>query len=103
MTCLLGEMAREALALPEEDTPVYVFLPPGPRHNVYGFREVYHDWLGRSAGERGCWKEQGEVDVDARALVREEVPRRSRGMLSAGGQDRGGSEQSCFAFGLFFV
>lgn len=71
MTRLLREMAREALVLPGEDAPVYVFLPPGPRHNAYGFREGYTDWLGRAAGERGCWKEQGEVDIDAKALAGE--------------------------------
>jgi hypothetical protein len=71
MTRLLREMAHEALVLPGEDAPVYVFLPPGPRHNAYGFREGYLDWLGRAAGERGCWKEQGEVDIDAKALAGE--------------------------------
>ncbi|KAF8260324.1 hypothetical protein EI94DRAFT_1748945 [Lactarius quietus] len=69
MTRLLREMAREALVLPDEEAPVYVFLPPGPRHNAYGFREGYRDWLGRAVGERGCWKEQGEVDIDAKALA----------------------------------
>ena len=69
MTRLLREMAREAVVLPEEDAPVYVFLPPGPRHNAYGFREGYRDWLGRAVGERGCWKEQDEVDIDAKAVV----------------------------------
>ncbi|KAN0128217.1 hypothetical protein V8E53_013983 [Lactarius tabidus] len=69
MTRLLREMAREAIVLPDEDAPVYVFLPPGPRHDAYGFREGYSDWLGRAAGERGCWKEQGEVDIDAKVLA----------------------------------
>ena len=69
MTRLLREMAREALVQPGEDAPVYVFLPPGPRHNAYGFREGYRDWLGRAVGERGCWKEQCEVDIDAKALA----------------------------------
>lgn len=68
MTRLLREMAREArcsaTAAGGEDS-VYVFLPPGPRHNAYGFEEGYADWLGRAAGERGCWKEQHEVDIDA--------------------------------------
>ncbi|KAI9462847.1 hypothetical protein BJY52DRAFT_1116043, partial [Lactarius psammicola] len=68
MTRLLREMAREALVPPGEDASVYVFLPPGPRHNAYGFEEGYRDWLGRAAGERGCWKEQGEVDIDAKSL-----------------------------------
>lgn len=84
MTRLLREMAREAQGrrLPreekeviggegaeekaeEEDESVFVFLPPGPRHNAYSFEEGYRDWLGRTAGERGCWKEQDEVDIDA--------------------------------------
>ena len=81
MTRLLREMAREAqgrrrlhllpreeeaaVAEEEEDEPVFVFLPPGPRHNAYSFEEGYRDWLGRTAGERGCWKEQDEVDIDA--------------------------------------
>ncbi|KAI0276695.1 hypothetical protein BGY98DRAFT_1097956 [Russula aff. rugulosa BPL654] len=88
MTRLLREMAREAqgrrrlhllpreekegfeeeeaaAAEEEEDEPVFVFLPPGPRHNAYSFEEGYRDWLGRTAGERGCWKEQDEVDIDA--------------------------------------
>ena len=70
MTRLLREMAREARGLPcEEDAAVYVFLPPGPRHNAYGFEEGYRDWLGRTTGERGCWKEQGEVDIDAKSLT----------------------------------
>ena len=69
MTRLLREMAREAILMPEEDAPVYVFLPPGPRHNAYGFREGYRDWLGRAVGERGCWKEQDEVDIDAKAVA----------------------------------
>ncbi|KAI0302791.1 hypothetical protein B0F90DRAFT_1712062 [Multifurca ochricompacta] len=51
MTRLLREMAREKLALSEEGS-VYVFLPPGPRHNAYGFEEGYRDWLGRATGER---------------------------------------------------
>lgn len=85
MTRLLREMARESggrhryrrgAAMgsedsegrgPEdpEDEPVLVFLPPGPRHNAYSFEEGYRDWLGRAAGERGCWIEQDEVDIDA--------------------------------------
>ena len=69
MTRLLREMAREALVPLGEDAPMYVFLPPGPRHNAYGFEEGYRDWLGRAAGERGCWKEQGEVDIDANPLA----------------------------------
>lgn len=69
MTRLLREMAREVLMQPGEDAAVYVFLPPGPRHNAYGFEEGYRDWLGRAAGERGCWKEQGEVDIDAKSLA----------------------------------
>ena len=72
MTRLLREMAREALVPPDDednDAAVYVFLPPGPRHNAYGFEEGYRDWLGRAVGERGCWKEQGEVDIDAKSLV----------------------------------
>ncbi|KAF8500444.1 hypothetical protein F5888DRAFT_1921019 [Russula emetica] len=60
MTRLLREMAREA----QQDS-VFVFLPPGPRHNAYSFEEGYRDWLGRTAGERGCWKEQDDVDIDA--------------------------------------
>jgi hypothetical protein len=83
MTRLLREMARESCghrsrasgaAIPGEkedgcenldDDPVFVFLPPGPRHNAYSFEEGYRDWLGRAAGERGCWIEQDEVDIDA--------------------------------------
>ncbi|KAH9023925.1 hypothetical protein EDB84DRAFT_448446 [Lactarius hengduanensis] len=69
MTRLLREMAREALVPHGEgDAAVYVFLPPGPRHNAYGFEEGYRDWLGRTAGGKGCWKEQGEVDIDAKSL-----------------------------------
>ncbi|KAH9005627.1 hypothetical protein EDB86DRAFT_2879646 [Lactarius hatsudake] len=69
MTRLLREMAREALVPHgEEDAAVYVFLPPGPRHNAYGFEEGYRDWLGRTAGGKGCWTEQGEVDIDAKSL-----------------------------------
>lgn len=69
MTRLLREMAREALVPHgEEDAAMYVFLPPGPRHNAYGFEEGYRDWLGRTAGGKGCWKEQGEVDIDAKSL-----------------------------------
>ena len=49
----------------EDSESVFVFLPPGPRHNAYSFEEGYRDWLGRTAGERGCWKEQGDVDIDA--------------------------------------
>jgi hypothetical protein len=49
----------------EEDDPVFMFLPPGPRHNAYSFEEGYRDWLGRAAGERGCWKERDDVDIDA--------------------------------------
>jgi hypothetical protein len=80
MTRLLREMAREAQQgrrLPREekdgigeeneaeDDSVFVFLPPGPRHDAYSFEEGYRDWLGRTAGERGCWKEQDDVDIDA--------------------------------------
>jgi len=88
MTRLLREMARESCgrhrygrgaAMGSEDSeeggegegeggpdePVFVFLPPGPRHNAYSFEEGYRDWLGRAAGERGCWIEQDEVDIDA--------------------------------------
>ncbi|KAH9059502.1 hypothetical protein EDB87DRAFT_1621230 [Lactarius vividus] len=68
MTRLLREMAREALVPHGEDAAMYVFLPPGPRHNAYGFEEGYRDWLGRTAGGKGCWKEQGEVDIDAKSL-----------------------------------
>ena len=49
----------------DDDEAVFVFLPPGPRHNAYSFGEGYRDWLGRAAGERGCWVEQDEVDIDA--------------------------------------
>ena len=78
MTRLLREMAREAQSrrLPREEKegigaeePVFVFLPPGPRHNAYSFEESYRDWLGRTAGERGCWKEQDDVDIDAEPLA----------------------------------
>ncbi|KAH9983788.1 hypothetical protein BJV74DRAFT_776516 [Russula compacta] len=62
MTRLLREMARESR---DGADSVFVFLPPGPRHNAYSFEESYRDWLGRAAGERGCWKEQDEVDIDA--------------------------------------
>jgi hypothetical protein len=48
-----------------EDESVFVFLPPGPRHNAYSFEEGYRDWLERAAGERGCWIEQGQVDIDS--------------------------------------
>lgn len=81
MTRLLREMARDAegrRGLPreekddgtgegevEKDESAFVFLPPGPRHNAYSFDEGYRDWLGRTAGERGCWKERDEVDIDA--------------------------------------
>ena len=85
MTRLLREMAREAHGrrLPREEKQgigeeneaedaedseedsVFVFLPPGPRHNAYSFEEGYCDWLGRTADERGCWKEQDDVDIDA--------------------------------------
>ena len=65
MTRLLREIAREAIMLPEEDAPVYVFLLPGPRHNAYGFREGYRDWL----GGRRCWREQGEVNIDTKAVA----------------------------------
>jgi len=70
MTRLLREMARESSrAVAEggesEEEAVFVFLPPGPRHNAYSFEEGYRDWLGRATGERGCWKEQYEVDIDA--------------------------------------
>jgi hypothetical protein len=88
MTRLLREMAREArgcrgrAAVGETDEgeeeeeeeeeeakeggSVFVFLPPGPRHNAYSIEEGYRDWLGRAGGERGCWKEQDEVDIDAK-------------------------------------
>jgi hypothetical protein len=88
MTRLLREMARESrgrrgcaraeveemVAGDEEEREeeeegedaVFVFLPPGPRHNAYSFEEGHRDWLGRAAGERGCWKDQDEVDIDAR-------------------------------------
>lgn len=39
MKRLLREIARSVLVLPREGAPVYVFLPPRPRHNAYGFRE----------------------------------------------------------------
>ena len=81
MTRLLREMAREArgrrvcarVAVGEmageeegEEDATFVFLPPGPRHNAYSFEEGHRDWLGRTAGERGCWKGQDEVDIDAK-------------------------------------
>jgi hypothetical protein len=76
MTRLLREMAREAQSSSscveegeEEEgfgSVAYVFLPPGPRHNAYGFEEGYRDWLGRAAGERGCWKERDQVNIDAK-------------------------------------
>ncbi|KAH9179043.1 hypothetical protein EDB89DRAFT_2063143 [Lactarius sanguifluus] len=60
MTRLLREMAREALVPHgEEDAAVYVFLPPGPRHNAYGFEEGYRDWLGRTAGGKGMLEGTG--------------------------------------------
>jgi len=69
MTRLLREMARESSRAVAEggegEESVFVFLPPGPRHNAYSFEEGYRDWLGRATGERGCWKEQYEVDIDA--------------------------------------
>lgn len=79
MTRLLREMAREAQSrrVPREekegigaeenaeDEPVFVFLPPGPRHDAYSFEEGHRDWLGRTTGERGCWKKQDDVDIDA--------------------------------------
>ena len=49
----------------DADEAVFVFLPPGPRHNAYSFEEGYRNWLGRAAGGRGCWVEQDEVDIDA--------------------------------------
>lgn len=84
MTRLLREMARESRGRHsrrrrygggdgamgyeddryDEDEAVFVFLPPGPRHNAYSFEEGYRDWLGRAAGGRGCWVEQDEVDID---------------------------------------
>lgn len=81
MTRLLREMAREArssrrvpplvggekVGEEEEGDSVFVFLPPGPRHNAYSFEEGYRDWLGRAVGGRGCWKEQDEVDIDAKS------------------------------------
>jgi hypothetical protein len=80
MTRLLREMAREARGHggravgeekgegedEEEEGSMFVFLPPGPRHNAYPIEEGYRDWLGRAGGERGCWKEQDEVDIDAK-------------------------------------
>ncbi len=48
-----------------EEVEDSVFLRPGPRHNAYSFEEGYRDWLGHTAGERGCWKEQDDVDIDA--------------------------------------
>ncbi|KAH9959487.1 hypothetical protein BC827DRAFT_1134591 [Russula dissimulans] len=69
MTRLLREMARESSRAVAEggegEESVFVFLPPGPRHNAYSFEEGYRDWLARATGERGCWKEQYEVDIDA--------------------------------------
>jgi hypothetical protein len=65
MTRLLRAMAREARDGAAADS-VYVFLSPGPRHNAYGFEEGYSDWLGRAVGERGCWKDQDEVGIDAK-------------------------------------
>ncbi len=74
MTRLLREMGREAQdrrvrsdgeEVEEVEDSAFVFLPPGPRHNAYSFEEGYRDWLGRTAGERGCWKEQDDVDIDA--------------------------------------
>jgi len=85
MTRLLREMARESCGrrrrrhgcdggsamgseddwYDDEDEAVFVFLPPGPRHNAYSFEEGYRHWLGRAAGGRGCWIEQDEVDIDA--------------------------------------
>lgn len=47
----LRELAREAIVLPEDDAPVYVFLLSGPRYNPYGFREGYHDFQGPAAGD----------------------------------------------------
>lgn len=61
----LEGVEEENEAAAEEEDSVFVFLPPGPRHNAYSFEEGYSDWLGRTAGERGCWKEQDEVDIDA--------------------------------------
>jgi hypothetical protein len=78
MTRLLREMAREAQSSSpcveggeeEEEEELrsvaYVFLPPGPRHNAYRFEEGYRDWIGRAAGEGGCWKERDQVDIDAK-------------------------------------
>jgi hypothetical protein len=82
MTRLLREMAREGQGrrLPREEKEgigeeseaegseedsVFVILPPGLRHNAYSFEEGYRDWLARTADERGCWKEQDDVDIDA--------------------------------------
>jgi hypothetical protein len=86
MTRLLREMAREARGgccgrgrgagderdeeeEEDDDESVFVFLPPGPRHNAYSFEEGYRHWLGRAGGERGCWIEQDEVDIDATPLA----------------------------------
>lgn len=72
MTRLLREMAREACdgggEDDDEEGSIFVFLPPGPRHNAYSFEEGYRDWLGRAAGGRGCWKERHEIDIDAKPL-----------------------------------
>jgi hypothetical protein len=78
-----GEAEAEAEAEEEEaeeEEAVFVFLPPGPRHNAYSFEEGYRDWLGRTAGERGCWKEQDEVDIDAEPPAPMVVPTEDGGM-----------------------
>jgi hypothetical protein len=73
-------MAHGALVLPEEDMPVYVFLPLGPRHHAYGFMEGYRDSLGHAAGDWGCWKELGKLDIDAKVLAAGDARVRSRGI-----------------------
>ncbi|KAF8480470.1 hypothetical protein DFH94DRAFT_479753 [Russula ochroleuca] len=92
MTRLLREMAREARSrhapvgeVGEGDADVdvdavFVFLPPGPRHNAYSFEEGYRDWLGRAAGGRGCWKEHDEVDIDAKPFAPAVVATEEGGM-----------------------
>ncbi len=77
----IGE--EEAMVVEEEEEdPEFVFLPPGPRHNAYSFEEGYRDWLGRSVGERGCWKEQDDVDIDAEPPAPTVVPAEDGGMRS---------------------
>jgi hypothetical protein len=93
VTLDVDDMSVKALILPE-DAPVYAFPPPGPRHNTCGFREGYRDWLRRAAGERGnrsAGRNSAMWLFMLRRWQREEMPRRSRGTLSAGGLGRGGS------------